>query len=114
MALSETQLNDRGVSIHSGFPNAAEGSFARQLDLTRLLITHPSSTFLMELTSDEWNDAGMFAGDIIIIDRSVDARKTSYVIWWDHDQFVISLKTKTPPGVSAWGVVTSVIHRTEK
>jgi DNA polymerase V len=112
--MDEEELAERGVSQHKGFPNAAEGSFAKQLDLTRLLIKHPSSTFLMELDSNEWSEAGMFAGDTIVIDRSLDAKKTSHVIWWDHDQFVISLKTKVPEATAIWGVVTSVIHRLER
>lgn len=114
MASSETQLQNLGVSTHSGFPNAAEGSFAKQLDLTRLLIRHPSSTFLMELDSHEWNSLGMFAGDILVIDRALDARNSSYVIWWSHEQFVISQKVKVPPDTPVWGIVTSVIHRMEK
>lgn len=112
--MDDEELASRGVARHSGFPNAAEGSFAKQLDLTRLLIKHPASTFLMELESDEWQEAGMFAGDIIVIDRSLDAQKTSQVIWWDHDQFVISLESKVPEGTAVWGVVTTVIHRMEK
>jgi SOS-response transcriptional repressor LexA len=112
--MDEEELASRGVAQHRGFPNAAEGSFAKQLDLTHLLIKHPSSTFLMQLDSDEWSTAGMFAGDVIVVDRSLDAKKTSQVIWWDHDQFVISLKTKVPEGIPVWGVVSSVIHQIEK
>lgn len=114
MAFSDTQLKDLGVSTHTGFPNAAEGSFAKELDITRLLIKHPSSTFLMELDSDDWSDLGMFAGDILIIDRSLNGRSQSYAIWWDHEQFVISTKSKVPHATSVWGIVTSIIHRAEK
>lgn len=112
--MDEDELKQVGVSTHAGFPNAAVGSSSKQLDMTRLLIKHPSATYLMQLDSDEWNDIGIFSGDIIVVDRAIDAGKTDTVVWWDHDNFVLSKKSKVPKDTPTWGVVTSIIHQVNK
>ncbi len=109
--MDEEELEDKGVSLHAGFPNAAVGSSARQLDLTRLLIKHPAATYLMQLDSDEWNEQGMFSGDTIVIDRALDAKNTDYVIWWEGDSFIIGKRSQVAKDVPIWGVVTSIIHQ---
>lgn len=111
MALNETELGDLGVSIHAGFPNAALGSHARALDLTKLLIRHPSTTFLMRLDSNQWIDQGMFKGDIVIIDRSINPQLFDVVIWCNEDTFVMSQLNDVPKGTPVWGTVSSVIHQ---
>lgn len=113
-SMDREELKNKGVSTHSGFPNAAEGSHAKQLDLTRLLIKHPSSTFLMRLDSDEWAKEGMHEGDIIIVDRALEPKKPDLVIWWDQSQFVIGNKSKVPVDCEIWGVVASVVHQMRK
>lgn len=112
--MDEDTLKEAGVSTHAGFPNAAVGSSSKQLDMTRLLIKHPSATYLMQLDSDEWNDQGIFSGDIIVVDRAIDPRKTDTVVWWEGDSFVLSTKSKVPNDSETWGVVTSIIHQTRK
>ncbi len=109
--MDEEELENKGVSLHAGFPNAAVGSSARQLDLTRLLIKHPPSTYLMRLDSNEWNELGMFSSDIIIIDRSLKPKKTDYVIWWEGDSFIIGKLNQVAQDSTVWGVVTVVVHR---
>ena len=108
--MNEEDLKQSGVSTHAGFPNAAVGSSSRQIDLTRLLIKHPSATYLMRLDSNEWSDRGMFAGDIIIIDRSLEAKGRDIIIWWEGDQFTMGAFKDAPKNTEIWGTVTSVIH----
>jgi DNA polymerase V len=109
--MNEDELEDKGVSLHAGFPNAAVGSSARQLDLTQLLIKHPPSTYLMRLDSNAWNEQGMFSGDIIIIDRALTPKKTDHVIWWEGDNFTIGKRTQVPKDLPIWGVVSAIIHK---
>ncbi len=109
--MDEDELADSGVSIHTGFPNAGVGSHARQLDLVRLLIKHPASTFLMKLDSNEWQDRGIFAGDIIVVDRALDPRRNDLVIWWEGESFYISHFESVAVDAVIWGVVTTTIHQ---
>ncbi len=114
MALDEQQLSTLGVSIHAGFPNAAIGSHARSLDLTKLLIRHPASTFLMRLDSNTWARYGMFAGDIVVVDRSISPQRQDIVIWCQEDEFTMTKLKNVPEGTPVWGAVSSVIHQFKK
>lgn len=114
MAMDEQQLGTLGVSIHAGFPNAAVGSHARSLDLTKLLIRHPATTFLMRLESNNWSRYGMFAGDIVVADRSIQPNRQDVVIWAQADDFIMTKLKDVPQGVPLWGTVSSVIHQFKK
>ena len=103
-----------GVSVHAGFPNPGEDSRLGNLDLNQLLVKYPASTFLFEIDGGEWEDAGIFSGDVAVIDRALEIRKTDLVIWWQGSQLAISNFAKLPPAANVWGVVTAIIHRFRK
>jgi DNA polymerase V len=103
-----------GVSIHSGFPNAGTDASLTSLDLPKLLVEHPSSTFFMRLSGGEWETEGIFDGDIIVVDRAVEPKQSDLIIWWDRDSFAISKLSKLPEATGWWGIVTFIIHRTKK
>ncbi|HEY1836000.1 MAG TPA: S24 family peptidase [Candidatus Saccharimonadales bacterium] len=105
-----------GVSVHAGFPNPAADKSLSGLDLNRLLIQNSASTFLFRLRGNEWEELGIFDGDIAVVDRALDARKDDLVIWWSEhtDDFAISKYKNVEAGAVMWGVVTSVIHRFRK
>jgi DNA polymerase V len=113
-ALNETQLGNLGVAIHAGFPNAALGSHAQSLDLTTLLVKHPSTTFFMRLDNNQWTEQGMFKGDLVIVDRSVNPQLFDMVIWCDADQFTMTPLKDVPADIAIWGTVRSVIHQLVK
>lgn len=109
------QLRQSGVSVHAGFPNAAtNGSHHKALSLDRLLVPHPAATYMLELDSNLWQDQGMFAGDIIIVDRTLNSRSSDLIIWWEGEEFIIGQKSKAPHDLPTWGVVRSVIHQFRK
>ncbi len=105
-----------GISIHTGFPNPAADTSLHGLDLNHFLIQHTASTYFFRVRGDEWEGGGIFDGDIAIIDRALDPRKTDIVIWWnkDSDQFSISSYAKMPRDATLWGVITSTIHQLRK
>ena len=105
-----------GVSIHTGFPNPAADTSLRSLDLNKLLIQHGSSTYFFRIRGDEWQDSGVFDGDVAIIDRALDARKADLVIWWHNDakEFNISICKTVPEDANVWGVITATIHEHRK
>lgn len=113
---NEERTQPDGVSIHTGFPNPAADTSLRSLDLNQLLIVHSTSTYFFRVRGSEWEDAGVFDGDLAIVDRAIDVRKTDTVIWWnkDSDQFSISLCSRVPHDAEVWGVITSTIHQHRK
>lgn len=102
-----------GVSVHAGFPNPATDRSLHGLDLNQLLVQHAPSTFLFRIRGQEWQEIGIFDGDIAIIDRALDARLSDVVIWWHEaaGEFNISVKKEVPAGAAIWGVVTASIHQ---
>lgn len=112
--MDETQLGNIGVSIHAGFPNAAIGSHAKNLDLTKLLIRHPATTFFMRVGNNDWAEYGIFQEDIVIVDRSIIPKDQDIVIWCQEDQFILSKLKDCPEDESVWGTVSSAIHQYRK
>lgn len=107
--MNEEELRANGVSEHTGFPNAATDQRLTALDLSRLLVRHPSSTFYMRVDGDSGIGEGIHANDIIVIDRSLTPKKSDLVIWWD-DAFIIGKAGKLPDDIIPWGVITFIIH----
>jgi DNA polymerase V len=99
------------VSVHSGFPNAADDSRLQALNLHTLLILHPNSTFYFRITGDAWNQEGIFHDDIALIDRGIDLQAHDVVVWWHEDEFAISRAARLPKNANVWGVVIAIIHQ---
>lgn len=101
----------KGVTTKRGFPNPSTDSTIISLDITELLVKHPSSTFYMRITGNDWHDLGIFEEDIAVVDRALEPRNSDLVIWWEDDQFRISKLKEIPKDTPVWGVVASIIHR---
>lgn len=106
------ESND-GLSIHTGFPNPALDKSLDNLDLQQLLIPHPVSSFLFRIAGEQWQEVGIFSGDIAIIDRALHPKPSDIVVWWDTDmgEFGLSYKKAMPRQAQIWGVVTATIHQ---
>jgi DNA polymerase V len=102
-----------GVSVHTGFPNPATDTSLHTLDFNQLLVEHTASTFMFRVRGNEWEGAGVFDGDIAVVDRALGPRKTDVVLWWDEarGEFAISKYTAMPQTASLWGVITATIHQ---
>lgn len=102
--------NPDGVSARSGFPNPAIDAAVQGLDLNRLLIKNGASTYFMRISGDDWNESGIFDGDIAVIDRALTPRPNDLTIWLNRDEFAVSPRHALPESVGVWGVVTATIH----
>lgn len=102
-----------GVSIHTGFPNPAIDQRLQTLDFNKLLIHHAASTYMFRISGNEWEEMGIFGGDIAVIDRALDPRKSDTVVWWNEQEgeFAITTYTDMPKTAALWGVVTTTIHQ---
>lgn len=116
--------------VPAGFPSPADDYIARRLDLNEHLIPHPSATFFVRVAGDSMTGAGINDGDILIVDRSLEAAEGKVVIAVVDGELVVKRLRKRdgawallaesegyPPIVAGedgefevWGVVTSVIH----
>jgi DNA polymerase V len=64
----------------AGFPSPADDYLDRPLDFNELLIENPDATFAVRVVGDSMIGAGIFPGDIAVVDRSKTARDKSIVL----------------------------------
>ena len=69
-----------GDTVSAGFPSPATDHEEQAIDLNKELIPHPSSTFLVRASGHSMIGAGIFDGDLLVVDRSVTARDGHVVI----------------------------------
>jgi DNA polymerase V len=118
--------------VSAGFPSPAEDFLDGTLDLNSYVVKNPAATFFVRAAGDSMVGAGIHSGDVLVVDRSVEARDGRIVIAvLDGELTVKRLRRTKSGGVSLhpengayqpidvrdgtaleiWGVVTAVIHR---
>lgn len=60
--------------IHAGFPSPATDYMTQAIDLNKELVKHPAATFYGRVAGDSMVDAGVEEGDILVIDRALNAQ----------------------------------------
>ena len=116
--------------VKAGFPSPAEDYAEQKLDLNTHLIQHPAATFFLRVSGDSMINAGIFNGDLLIVDRSLTATHGKVVIAAVNGELTVKRLNKTKEGVFLvaenknyppialnendqvyiWGVVTHTIH----
>jgi len=128
--MSSTQLIPLYNSVAAGFPSPAEDHMESSLDLNQHLIKHPSATFYVYARGNSMVSAGISDGDMLIVDRSLEATNDSIVVAIINGEFTVKSISKVdehlylmPHNTSynpikiteemdfeIWGVVTHSIH----
>ena len=73
----------------AGFPAPGDDMVERSLDLNDLLIDRPESTFYVRVNGDSMEGAGIFSGDILIVDRSKEPSNGSIVVAAVYGELVV-------------------------
>jgi len=66
--------------VSAGFPSPAEDYIEKTLDLNELCIQHPAATFFVRVQGESMIEAGIFPGDVLVVDRSLDAKHGDIII----------------------------------
>lgn len=66
--------------IQAGFPSPADDYIEGYLDLNTKFIKHPSATFVLQATGESMVNAGIFSGDWLLVDRSIEPSDGRIVI----------------------------------
>ena len=66
--------------VRAGFPSPAQDYIERTLDLNELCIRHPTATFFVRVEGDSMIDAGIYDGDVLVVDRAIDAEHGDIVV----------------------------------
>ncbi len=69
-----------GGAVAAGFPSPAEDYIDSLLDLNKHLIQHPAATYFIRVTGDSMVGAGIGAGDLLVVDRAVQAGDKDVVV----------------------------------
>lgn len=117
--------------IHAGFPSPATDYMTKAIDLNRELVRHPEATFYGRVVGDSMIDAGVEEGDILVIDRSLDAKDGDMAVCFLDGEFTMkhlrfheggitlepandrypSIEIDEDADFRMWGVVTYVIKK---
>lgn len=117
--------------VSAGFASPADDYIETPLDLNEYLIEHPAATFFLRVEGDSMLGAGIHDGDMLVVDRSLEAKDGKVVIAAVNGELtvkrlsmgqggVVNLLPENPdyPAILVtadtdfiiWGVVTNVIH----
>ncbi len=88
------------VPAECGFPSPADDYLDRPLDFNDLLIENPAATFAVRIAGESMKGAGLFPGDIAVVDRSRTAVDGSIVLALIDGEFTIKRYRKK--GVRVW------------
>jgi len=67
-------------SIPAGFPSPAQDYIDKTVDLNEILISNPNATFLNRIKTTSMINAGLDVDDVVILDRSIEAKHRSIVV----------------------------------
>ena len=116
--------------VRAGFPSPADDYIETYLDLNTHLIKHPAATFFVTASGDSMTGAGIHSGDMLIVDRSLDATHGKIIIAAINGELTVKRLSRQgdcvqllpendqykPIDITSahdlviWGVVTHVIH----
>jgi DNA polymerase V len=66
--------------VSAGTFSPADDYIEKPLDLNEHLIKHPVATFAFRVTGDSMTGAGIFSGDLLIVDKSIKPISGSIVV----------------------------------
>lgn len=84
----------------AGFPAPGDDMVEQPLDLNDLMIENPTSTFFVRVAGDSMEGAKIFDGDILVIDRSVEAKSGMVVVAAVYGELVVKRLVKTRTGLA--------------
>lgn len=118
-------------SVNAGFPSPAADHTQKRIDLNEHLIYNKEATFLFRVKGDSMIGAGIYEGDALLVDRSIQAKHSHIVLAVLNNEFtvkrlhhqhgIIKLLPENPhyPALPVtegdelliWGVVTYNLHK---
>ncbi|MBP3035489.1 translesion error-prone DNA polymerase V autoproteolytic subunit [Arthrobacter sp. zg-ZUI100] len=120
----------RGSTLPAGFASPAQDYYDAGIDLNRHLIRDATATFIMRVSGDAMDGAGISDGDELIVDRSLTPKDGSVVVAVLNGELIIrrllltgqgiflhadspgstDIRVPDPAELSVWGVVTRCLH----
>jgi SOS regulatory protein LexA len=67
-------------AVEAGFPSPAEEELSDTIDLDEFLIKNKEATYMLKVTGDSMRDAGILPGDMVLVERGLEAHDGDIVI----------------------------------
>jgi len=120
-----------GWKVSAGFPSPAADHTRKRIDLNEHLIRNKEATFIFRVKGDSMIGIGIYEGDELLVDRSIEARHGNIVLAVLNNEFtvkrlyrrggVVKLLAENPryppivlkeaEELVIWGVVTRSLHK---
>lgn len=117
--------------IQAGFPSPAQGAFADAVDLNHEIISNPAATFCARVIGDSMVDSGIYEGDMLIIDRSLEPHDGDIAVCFLDGDFTVKrvlinngevslvpanrkypvIKVPQESNFIIWGIVSHIIKK---
>ncbi|MDP2762255.1 MAG: translesion error-prone DNA polymerase V autoproteolytic subunit [Sideroxyarcus sp.] len=131
VGLSPVLLPLFGNQVSAGFPSPADDYLERRLSLDEHLVPNKNSTFLVRARGTSMVDAGIFDGDLMVVDKGLNAQPGDIVVAVVDGEFTVkylglqngvfclkpanprfqAIEFKEGQELEIWGVVTSTIKQ---
>jgi DNA polymerase V len=69
-----------GRLVPAGFPSPADDYLEGEIDLGRYPIERPAATYIMRVYGRSMSGAGIMDGDLVVVDRSIEAKPGHVVV----------------------------------
>ncbi len=116
--------------VRAGFPSPADDHQEDRLDLNHHLVRHPEATYYLRARGDSMTGAGIHDGDLLMVDRAIDAAPGMIVVAAVDGAFTVkrlemgasglclapanpdypNILLREAQELTLWGVVINVIH----
>ncbi len=129
--MTMAEIDEKKQGVHAGFPSPAADYMTQAIDLNKELVRHPAATFYGRVVGDSMIDAGVEEGDVLVIDRALEAKDGDMAVCFVDGEFMLkhlkfhdggltlmSGNDKYPPieikegaDFKMWGVVTYIVKK---
>ena len=117
--------------VAAGFPSPAADHTRQRIDLNEHLIRNREATFIFRVKGDSMTGIGIYDGDELLVDRSIEPRHGNIVLAVVNQEFTVKrlyhrhgavqliaenplyppIKPKENEELVIWGVVTRNLHK---
>lgn len=119
--------------IKAGFPSPAQDYMEERIDLNRIVVRSPETTFYARVSGSSLRDAGILDGDLVVIDKSLAPRDGDYIAACVDGEFTLKqfrrregedcawlvpanpaykpIRVDADSHFLVWGVLTYCVHR---
>jgi len=131
VAPSPIWLNLCSGSVSAGYPSPLSEQAKELVDINSHLIRNEIASYIFRVQGNAMIDAGIFDGDVLVVDRSLEPKNNDIVLVTLNNDFIVKrlhqldgitklvsenpiyppLVIKEKDDFAVWGVVTNSIHK---